>query len=326
MLKRWRWRAPLILLGTLLVLLLANAIVMGRETREAEVRSPGGQVLRLDGGDLHVTDDGPRSKRALVFFHGFACSLRWWDQVVTYFEEDYRVIRFDLLGHGGSEKPRSGYAFAEQGRLYAEALAQLGVTNAIVVGQAFGGILATPLAEARPELVDGIVAMDSPPNTEVGEQTFLIRLGLRPIIGPALRRIAWDEAIKRGYVQAFGHDDWSPFDGSVDPRLALSDYRAMTFTSYKESRADFEDYVSEAPLDERLTRLGKPVLAIFGEKDSEYDARASLEAYGRIPKAQTKLLPDTGHGPQVERPAEVARIVRPFISRIWKETAAKPSE
>ena len=259
-----------------------------------------------------MTDDGPRSGDALVLLHGYACSLRWWDAILPRLAESRRVIRIDLLGHGGSAKPRSRYSFAEQGRLHGEALDRLGVRRAVVVGQAFGGILATPLAEERPDLVAGALLIGAPPDESVGRMAFLVRLGLMPVIGPAIRRVAWDGAIRRGYEAAFGHGDFSPFDGAVDPELATSDYRAMTYGSYRNARREFPDYVEEASLAERFARLRVPLLVLFGEEDAEYDARAALAIYDRVPGARTELIPETGHGPQIEKPAAVADLVVPF--------------
>ena len=309
---RRRWKVTIAVVATVLALLLTNAAVMSRETRDAEVRAAGGQIIRLGGGDLHVTDGGPRSEKALVLMHGYACSVAWWDAVLPELTKQYRVIRIDLLGHGGSEKPRDGYSFEDQGRLYGEALDKLGVKRAVLVGQAFGGILATPTAEQRPDLVAGTVLIGAPPNEDVGEMGFLIRLGLTPVVGQAMRRIAWDGAIKSGYDEAFGHGDFSLFDGTIDEDRAVDDYRALTFSSYKNARREFPDYVEDAPLDERFANLGLPLLAIFGEDDNEYDAKAALAVYDKVPNAETELIPDAGHGPHVEKPREIADLILRF--------------
>ena len=64
--------------------------------------------------------------------------------------QDHRVIRVDLLGHGGSDKPGAGYEMADQASAVAEALAELDVFGATVVGNSLGGTVATALAEQSP--------------------------------------------------------------------------------------------------------------------------------------------------------------------------------
>ena len=63
-----------------------------------------------------MREDGPADAPAVVLLHGFACSIRWWDRMVAALARDHRVIRFDLLGHGGSEKPKDGYSMENQAR------------------------------------------------------------------------------------------------------------------------------------------------------------------------------------------------------------------
>ena len=89
-----------------------------------------------------------------MLLHGFACSIGWWDEMTPALARDHHVIRFDLLGHGGSEKPKEGYWMESQARLVAAALDRLGVRRAAVVGHSMGGGVATALAEQRPALVD----------------------------------------------------------------------------------------------------------------------------------------------------------------------------
>ena len=80
----------------------------------------------------------------------------------------HRVIRIDLLGFGGSEKPKSGYSMEEQGRLVALALGKLRVQGAVVVGHSMGFDVATALAAESSELVDRLVDIDAAPDPGFG--------------------------------------------------------------------------------------------------------------------------------------------------------------
>ena len=111
----------------------------------------------------------------------------------------HRVIRIDLLGFGGSEKPKSDYSMEEQGRLVALALGRLGVQGAVVVGHSMGFDVATALAAESSELVDRLVAIDDAPDKSYGDLSFIARLTFTPVIGQALRRISCDFAVEDGY-------------------------------------------------------------------------------------------------------------------------------
>jgi len=223
----------------------------------------------------------------------------------------HRVIRIDLLGFGGSEKPKSGYSMEDQGRLVALALGSLDVQGAVVVGHSMGFTVATALAAESSELVDRLVNIDDAPDPSFGGLGFLAKLTFAPVIGQALRRISPDFAVEDGYGEAFapGHDLGDFSDQVVD------DYRAMTYTSYDRSAAEADDYGEELPLDQRIRSAAVPLLVIFGEHDQLYDdPEAAAQAYADVPGARITIIPEVGHSPNVEKPGETARLVLDFAA------------
>ena len=146
-------RRPLLaLLAVLVVLLAVNTVVTDRDTEPA--KADVGRVIDLPGGDLQVREDGPRDAPNVVLLHGFACSIGWWDGMIPLLARNHHVITFDLLGHGGSEKPREGYGMKDQARRVSAALDRLGVRRAAIVGHSMGGAVGTALVELRRPLVD----------------------------------------------------------------------------------------------------------------------------------------------------------------------------
>jgi pimeloyl-ACP methyl ester carboxylesterase len=163
------------------------------------------------------------------------------------------------------------------------------------------------VAERRRELVERLVILDEGPSEEFGEVPLMTRIGFIPVIGELLHRLAFDAAIRDGYKDAFAPD----FDlsGEVGD-IVVRGFRAMTFPSYKRGWKQEQAYLAERRLDERLRELGIPALAIFGEHDRFFHARESAEAFAAVPGVRAEVLPGVGHSPNVERPDEVARLVR----------------
>jgi pimeloyl-ACP methyl ester carboxylesterase len=299
-------RGPKIAIGVavaLAVLLAVNTVVTNQETKSAAVTVEEGEILKLAGGDVQILDVGSRSAPPVVLLHCYTCAIDWWEEMIPLLERRHRVIAIDLLGHGGSDKPRSGYAIEEQGALVAESLSRLGIRRAAVVGHSLGGSVATALAEQSPELVSGVVIVDQAPDDSYGEVGFLAKLGYVPVLGQAIWRVVPDVAVREGLSEAFAPD----FDV---PDEFVEDYRRMTFSSYNESGED--EYSDERPLDERLEAVGVPLLVIFGSEDQIYDARGALRAYAELPDARTELIRGAGHSPNVEEPARTARLVIKF--------------
>jgi pimeloyl-ACP methyl ester carboxylesterase len=297
------WKIAIGVVVALAVLLAVNTVVTNQETKSAEVTVDGGEILALAGGDVQVLDVGPRAAPPIVLIHCYTCAIDWWEEMIPLLERRHRVVAIDLLGHGGSEKPRSGYAIEEQGALVAEGLSRLGVSGATVVGHSLGGSVATAVAEQSPELVSRIVIVDQAPDDSYGDVGFLAKLGYVPVLGQAIWRVVPDAAVEEGLSEAFAPD----FDV---PDEFVEDYRRMTFSSYNESAED--EYRDERPLDERLRAVGVPLLVIFGSEEQIYDAREALRAFADVPGSETELIEGVGHSPNVERPAQTARLVLEF--------------
>jgi len=119
-------------------------------------------LLALEGGNVHVGQDGPRDAPVLVLIHGLGGSGRWWDPLVPALARSHHVIRLDLLGHGRSAKPAGlGYEIADHGARIGVVLNRLGVRHAVVAGHSTGGLIATALAGQRPDLVTALALVNT---------------------------------------------------------------------------------------------------------------------------------------------------------------------
>ena len=312
------WKIAIGIAAVLAVLLGANTLIVGNQTKPAEANVPGGRILSLPGGDLQVVDRGPRDGAPIILIHCFTCAIDWWDGMRPALEKRHRVVAVDLRGFGGSEKPGSGYSIEGQADLVAEALRRLRVRDATVVGHSLGGTVAGALAVQAPGVVGGLVIVDQAPTNEdygVG-LPFTAGLTFMPVIGPLLWRVMPDVAIKDGLSSAFAPD----YDV---PDAFVEDFRRQTYTSYDQGGEAEDDYLNEKPLDERIKATGVPLLAIFGADEQLFDPpRKALDAYAAI-GAKTALIPGAGHSPNVERPALTASLILAFARHKLQEPLQK---
>jgi pimeloyl-ACP methyl ester carboxylesterase len=306
------WKILIAVVVAIVVLLALNTVVTDRQTKPAEATVEGGRIVSLPGGDLQVVDASPRAPEArqggpIVLVHCFACAIDWWDAMRPRLERRHRVVAVDLLGHGGSEKPTSGYTIPNQADLVAQALSRLGVRGATVVGHSLGGAVAVALAQRSPRLVDRVVIVDTPPRHEEGNLGLVARLGFAPVIGQLLWRVKPDFAVKKGLEVAFA-------PGFDVPDRFVEDVKRMTFSSYSDSPPGFDDYSREAPLDQRMRETGKPLLVIMGADEQIVDdPDARLDEYREtVPGALANLVLGAGHSPNVEAPKTTSDLVLGF--------------
>jgi len=314
------WKILIGVLAALLVLVAINFFVVEGETKSASVSEPGGRILALPGGEMQVVELGPRGASPIVLVHCFTCAINWWDGMMPRLARSHRVIAVDLLGHGGSEKPASGYSIPAQADLVAQALARLGVRDAAVVGHSLGGAVVTALAERSPRLVERVVIVDTPPNHEKSDLGLLARLVFVPVVGEALWRVKTDFATRKGLEVAFA-------PGFDVPDAFVEDVNEMTYSAYNRSARDSEDYSKEEGLDSRMKKSGKPLMVIMGAEEQIIDQPADRLAEYRstYPGTQTHLIQDAGHSPNVEKPAETAALVLSFDAqdRVQKREAVR---
>lgn len=314
------WKILLGLVVALIALLAVNTVVLESQTEEAKVTVDGGKILRLSSGDLEVSDSGQPSGsnpgQTIVLIHGYAGSMRWFDQLTLLLSPTHRVIRIDLLGFGGSEKPENGYAISDQARLVAEALNKLDVQGAMVVGHSIGGVVTASLAEQASELVDRAVLIDMAPNDSNeygGGDSFLQGLSYAPILGEAAWRVTPDFVIRDELEKAFA-PSFDFADGFADGDVPVEDFRQMTYTSYSDVHTGLQNFLDSKPLNERFTSAAVPLMVIFGSEDQIFDAGPSLAGYGGVPGVETVTIKGAGHSPQVEKPKQVAARLEKFAA------------
>jgi pimeloyl-ACP methyl ester carboxylesterase len=291
------WKILGAVVALLVVLLAVNTVLTNADTESAE--ADGGRIVDLPGGDLHVREDGRANAPAAVLIHGWAASTHWFDRLTPLLAGRYRVIRVDLLGHGGSAKPKDGYSMEEQADRLAAALERLGVKRALVAGHSTGGEVAIALAARHPGLTRALAVIDTEPDEKYVDPDLLAKLSVTPVIGQAMRRLATDGTIKEGLGQAFA-------EGYEVPDVFVDDFNKLTYTAYTKTYDESADYVDEGHLADDIRSVRVPRLVMFGKEDRLVEPPLEAAKYFRDEfGVRTEIVPGAGHSPMVEQPHAV---------------------
>ncbi|WP_320782264.1 alpha/beta hydrolase [Streptomyces sp. CRN 30] len=241
---------------------------------------------------LYVCQDGPADAPPLLLIHGTAASARSWEPMLPLLTGSHRVVRVDLLGCGRSAAPEdASYAVEDQVRLVGEAMDRLGVGPAGVVGHSSGGVFATALAQRRPDLVTGLVLIDTGPH-----------MGAYIAKEVPLRDVSWagltDDRIRIAMSDGF-------HEGFEIPAEYVDQFRDIDFRAFGRISQAIRAYLEERSLPSRLAPLGKPLLVLFGEEDRRWSP-AAADDYRAVPGATLTFFPGLGHSPNLEDPARTA--------------------
>ena len=303
--KMGRWLITLtVIVLTIAAVLAVNSIFVDLETRPAMARS-GGSLMETDivTANVKVEGEGP----PVVLIHGFGAALDWWDEVAPQLSGGHTVIRLDLIGHGGTAAPGSGYAIPRQAALVKAVLDKLGVARAVVIGHSMGGEVATAFTVAHPESVERLVLIDSPPKPETNFD-LMTRLGLRQLIGQGLWRLRTDSALRRALSQGFA-------PGFPVPKKFVADLWQLTYTVFKHAHEDSIAYIMEAGTPARLSKLDPvpQLLVIFGTEDALI-APSSAKLFEQVPGEKVVMIDGAGHSPMVEKPQETLAAILDFLA------------
>jgi pimeloyl-ACP methyl ester carboxylesterase len=258
--------------------------------------------LPVDGGEIHVCQDGPRDAPALLLIHGTAASLRTWQPMVPLLSGAHRVIRVDLLGCGRSSTPDgASYTVPDQARRVGTALDRLGVERATVVGHSSGGVIATAVAEQRPDLVTALALINTGPHMAAYIADDAAALG------PVRWQDLTDEQLRRIMSSGFRA-------GFEIPQPFLDEARGMNLHVFAATSQAVRAYLDQRALPDRLAGLGRPLLVIFGEDDLRWRSSSAAD-YRAVPGARVEMLPGVGHSPILEDPPRTAALLLAFTTR-----------
>jgi pimeloyl-ACP methyl ester carboxylesterase len=226
----------------------------------------------------------------------------------------FRSIALDWPGHGESpagNEPATAMGFADVAE---ELVAQLAPEGAIVLGNSVGGFAAARLAIRRPELVRGLVLIDSGGFLPRSPQ---VRVFCALMARPRFLRAIYPWFANR-YMRPQGKADRRVRDVGIattrqDPGLAAVSGLWGSFAS------------PEHDLRKEATSIQAPTLVVWGTRDPVIPLKAGRTIAAAIPGAQLELL-DTGHAPQVSEPADFAAIFTPFAEQVFSgETSERPA-
>ena len=178
------------------IALAADAVWVALKTRPAAPRD-GGAIFDTPVVPANVRIEDPGNEMLL---HGFEAALRLVDGIRARANANHRVVRLDLIGHGGTEGARTGYTIVRQAELASAILDKLGVERVTVIapldGRRGGGGARWDEAGRRAHDPDGQA-------TPAAGTTFtmLTEAYLAPGLGELLSTLRSDAAIRRGLAQ-----------------------------------------------------------------------------------------------------------------------------
>jgi 3-oxoadipate enol-lactonase len=235
--------------------------------------------------------DGPAGAPALVLSGSLGTDLSMWDPQVEPLSERFRVIRYDLRGHGRSKVPRGPYEIADLGRDLLALMDELELERASLCGLSIGGMLSMWVAAHAPERVERLVLLCTSAHlgSAYAQRAVTVRAkGIEPIA---------DAVIERWFTPGFDPD-------------TVARFRRTLVATPAEGYAGCCDAIAGMDLRGDLPSIRAPTVVVAGAEDSATPPDHGQAIAEGIADAKFTVIPGAAHLASVEQAARATELIQ----------------
>ena len=255
--------------------------------------------VKANGLTFNYQVDGKQGAPWVVFSNSLLTNLSMWDDQAAVLSDEFRILRYDQRGHGGTDAQPDLYGFDALASDVIALYDALQIDRAHVVGLSMGGMTAVALAAKHPERVDRLVACDcGPASTPQSAQQWTERI--------ALAREQGMEALVEPTVGRWFRDEFV----AANPQ-AVDRIRQMIRTTPVNGFIGGAAALSHFDLRPGLAGIKAPVQFVCGANDAVLRGTRALHA--GVEGSRFVEIPDCGHISNVEQPRVFTKALRDFL-------------
>jgi pimeloyl-ACP methyl ester carboxylesterase len=249
----------------------------------------------LDRDDVRLYfEDSGGDGMPILLSHGFGASTGMWRGQVEAFRDRYRLIPWDMRGHGATECPED-VSYFSHGHTAADMLAlldHLDLDKAVIAGHSLGGFMALDFNVRHPERVRAMVLQGCGPGyrSDEARATWNVRAESRA------------RALDDGGLAGLG--------GSSEVGVSIQNTAAGLACAARGILSQVDASVIDS-----LPGIAVPVLIIVGDGDTNYLNGSDYMA-SRIPGAVNVRVADAGHGVNVDQRDVVDQALGDFLAAL----------
>ena len=249
----------------------------------------------LDRNGVQIYYEVHGSGPTVLLTHGYSATAEMWQPNLAALSPRYRLILWDMCGHGQSDSPNDPAAYSEEATV-ADMTALLdahGVEQAVIGGLSLGGYMSLAFHLAHPERVTALMLFDTGPGYKRDEP-----------------RAGWN---KRAEATAHEYETKGLAALGRSAEVLASHHRSAQGLAHA-ARGMLAQ--RDARVIDSLATIKVPTLVLAGAKDEPFLAETDYMA-NKIPGATKVIIPDAGHAANIDQPAAFNRAVLALLERVW---------
>ncbi len=249
-------------------------------------------VVELNGIHVNYEEHGSHDGSPVLLTHAFAATLQMWNPQYEALR-DYRVIGWDMRGHGGTDSPESQDDYSEKLTVedMAALLRHLGIEQAVIGGLSLGGYISLEFQLAHPEMVRALILCNTGPGYRKDEA-----------------RAGWND-FSIGYAKRF---EERGLDGlGRGPEIdATRQFQRSAHGLACAARGILTQ--RDANVMMHLEEIDVPALIVLGADDERYKAGGEYMA-SKISNARKVVIEKAGHAVNLYQPEQFNAAVLEFL-------------
>jgi len=250
------------------------------------------------------------SGRPVVALHGFAGAMATWTEFIAEAQNRYTIITIDLLGHGGSDAPKTRERYRMERIVddIATVVHQSGFQRACLLGYSMGGRIALATAALIPNTCDVLILEGASPGLESPNARLR-----RQRSDDALADFILEEGIEaftNYWAQQPLFDSQKTLPPQIKDRIRSQRLKSNPIGRANTLRAT--GLGAQPCIHKLLPSINAPALCIAGEYDRKFTSIAR-KMCSKLGNGRLAIIPGAGHATHIEKPREFNRVVLNFL-------------
>lgn len=261
----------------------------------------------------HYVETGPMDGEIIIFLHGLPESWWYWNNQIRELASDYHIYAFDLKGYGQSDKRIGDYRWEGVMEEFLAVLDKLGIEKFNLVGHDRGSVLGDYLGGIHPDRMLRFVRGQQVLHKWTPSRSPQENMFIHPIKGyltNAFPRIVIPSAFARWYSFSKNKIPRKEIKRAIleysYPKIAWAVPRYFESNGFAKEVADRKRYL--------IKNMNFPVLLLEAGLDPFQPKYYYEDAEKLFPNAQLKFIEDASHFWALEKPKELSKIIRDFLS------------
>jgi pimeloyl-ACP methyl ester carboxylesterase len=282
-----------------------------QELNEITRKKAGGSFVALSDGVTHYELGGPESGTPVVLVHGFSTPYFIFDTTFNFLvNSGFRVLRYDLIGRGYSDRPHVDYNIQLFVVQLKELIDALELKQINLVGLSMGGPITASFIRENPERVNRHVLIDPAGATRVALPPTLEALKI-PIFGELAFGLFGSVRMVKGLASdMLDQETVAYFQNQYKVQMQFKGFKRAILSTIRRDMLEsfYETYVC-------VGKLRKPTLLFWGINDKTIPFEESKIILQAMPHAEFHAIENCGHIPHYEKPQIVNPILLEFLSK-----------